>query len=412
MAEPQAGVAAPACGTEPEELTHTTSGSRSHQRPGPLLRFQGLAELCRQPYLPVALRVDESDSADRDRILSARKALQIVAEGSGDAASRWDRIFRGYLLSDDQLALVVRSLHEDRQYKAAVLCLESAIRAGRAAPWLYDVLALQMKLAERSPAEIARVLKSRLDFGISDIPQLLLTAAMLSRFEAWEPALDTLRDIEQLSPTASAELWLLARSIADKSGDPEALVWSRCGILRYIWDPGYEREHAEAKRAVRELAARLQNSGDEDAAGMILSRLEAASRIDLQITLRWAGAADLDLIVRDPSGQECSYRRRTTPTLGRLVRETGIARPANGAREEVFIQPEALTGDYEIAVRFALGEVPSGTAILSITQDAGTAQERTETRSIRLGQDDVLLKTHVKSGRAQPQGARQTDPRP
>ncbi len=282
-----------------------------------------------------------------------------------------------------------------------MLCLESAIRAGRAAPWLYDVLALQMRLSGRPSGQIARVLKSRLDFGISDIPQLLLTAAMLSRFEAWEPAIDTLRDIEQLSPTASAELWLLARSIADKSGDTEAIVWSRCGILRYIWDPGYEREHAEAKRTVQELVARLQNSGDEDAAGLILSRLQSASQIDLQITLRWAGAADLDLIIRDPSGQECSFRRRTTPTLGRLVRETGIAKPASGTREEVFIQPEALSGEYEIAVRFALGEVPSGTAILSITQAAGTAGERTETRSIRLGQEDTLLKTLVNKGRSQ-----------
>jgi hypothetical protein len=380
---------------------YSMSGSRSRQRPGPLFCFEAPADVLRQRYLTVVFRPDEADSTDRERILTARRALQMVAEGTGDAASRWDRVFREFLLSDDQLALVVRSLHEDQQYESAVLCLESAIRAGRAAPWLYDVLALQMRLSGRPSGQIARVLKSRLDFGISDIPQLLLTAAMLSRFEAWEPAIDTLRDIEQLSPTASAELWLLARSIADKSGDTEAIVWSRCGILRYIWDPGYEREHAEAKRTVQELVARLQNSGDEDAAGLILSRLQSASQIDLQITLRWAGAADLDLIIRDPSGQECSFRRRTTPTLGRLVRETGIAKPASGTREEVFIQPEALSGEYEIAVRFALGEVPSGTAILSITQAAGTAGERTETRSIRLGQEDTLLKTLVNKGRSQ-----------
>ena len=353
------------------------------------------AQFCSLRFRPGG--ADES-LVDREKILSARRALQVYSAAEGVPAKRWGIVFRDYLISDDQLALLIRSLHEDRKYDTAVTCLEAAIRSGRAAPWLYDVLALQMKLAGRDAKQIARVLRSQLDFGVSDIPQLLLTAAVLSRFEAWEPALSTLRDIEQLDPT-NPDLWLLARSVADKARDPEAIVWARCGILKFVWDTGFEQEHAEAVRAASAVITQLRKQGMTDQAEELQTRLVEASTIDLKVSISWVGAADLDLIIRDPLGEECSFRRRTTPSLGRLVRETGVAKPASGSREEVFVQPRAHAGIYDVAVRFVLGEVPSGTAVVSITQAFGTPGEKTETRIIRLGSDDVSLRTAVPAGR-------------
>lgn len=333
--------------------------------------------------------------------MSARQALAEVQNDTGEPAERWDRIFAQRQLSDAQLASVVQILHEDRRYAQAVDCLEAAIRAGRAAPWLFDVLAVEMKLAGRPAEDIGRVLQSRLDYGAADVPQMLLTAAMLSRFDAFDQALILLRDAAQLNPE-TPELWLLARSIADKSGDQEWRVWSCCGVLQHVWNRGYETRHAEAMKVLSDLATSLDRAGKSPAAEAIRTRQLEARRVDLQITLKWVGAADLDLIVRDPQDQECSYRNRTTPTLGRLLREDGGLNAGGApaeARSEVFLQQKALTGTYNFSVRFVLGKVASGTAVVEVVQNAGTPAETRETKTIRLGADDVSLSTEIKQGR-------------
>jgi cyclophilin family peptidyl-prolyl cis-trans isomerase len=69
------------------------------------------------------------------------------------------------------------------------------------------------------------------------------------------------------------------------------------------------------------------------------------------------------------------------------------------ARSEVFLQQKALTGTYNFSVRFVLGKVASGTAVVEVVQNAGTPAETRETKTIRLGEDDVSLSTEIKQGR-------------
>lgn len=333
--------------------------------------------------------------------LSARQAIAEVKAGQGSQAERWDRIFSGPRLSDAGLASLVQILHEDRKYADAVACLEAALRAGRVVPWLYDVLALEMQLLGRPADEIGRVLQSRLDFGAGGVPHLLITAAMLSRFAAYEQALTCLRDGTQQQPE-NPELWLLARSIADKSGDQEWKVWSCCGVLQHVWDPGYQQDHDEAMKVLTDLAKALDKAGKSPEAEAIRARQLQARKVDLQITLKWVGAADLDLIVTDPTGQECSFRKRVTPTFGRLVREDGGLKSQTAAgetRSEVFLQPKALNGRYQFAVRFVVGKVTTGTAVVEVVQNAGTPAETRESKTIRLEEQDVSLSTEIKQGR-------------
>jgi tetratricopeptide (TPR) repeat protein len=356
--------------------------------------------LCSLPAQPPKQADDETNAADRERALSARQALEKFQAGQGTAADRWDRLFSDFLISDSQLAATIQILHEDRKYDEAIGCLESAIRNGRAATWLYDLLALEMQLAGRPAEDIGRVLQSRLDFGIADVPQMLLTAALLSRFEAWDAAITLLRDAAQLNPD-SQELWLLARSVADKSKDREARVWARCGILQYVWNENYGRHHDEAIKVLKEIAAELDRTGQSPAAESVRARLASAQRIDLQITVKWVGNADIDLIVTDPNQEECSYRRRKTSSLGRLVREDGGVEQKPGkppeTRIEQFVQPIAVPGRYEFSIRFVVGRIASGTAVVEVVQNAGTPQETRETKTVQLAQEDVRLSTEVKS---------------
>lgn len=328
------------------------------------------------------------------RRLSARQILSRVEALQGPESDRWDKVFSEAVFSDNELAAALQILHDQGRRESAIVCIESALRAGRVAPWLYDLLALQMKLAGRPAAEIGRVLQSRLDFGVSELPEMLMTAAMLSRFEAWDASLTLLRDAAELNPNRP-ETWLLARSVADKSGDDEQRIWARCGILKWVWTNNWQQEHDEAVKVLEGLAKSLDAKQASPEAAMLRARMTAARRRDLQVSLRWVGNADLDLLITDPRGEECSFRKQETSTFGRLVRQDGsldaaTSRPAD-TRMEQFVQPEAPTGRYRAAVRFVGGKVASGTAVLEVIQHAGTPAETRKTHTIRTGTTDTAI---------------------
>ncbi|MGV2335968.1 MAG UNVERIFIED_CONTAM: hypothetical protein LVR18_18245 [Planctomycetaceae bacterium] len=210
------------------------------------------------------------------RGLTARQVLAKFEALSGPEDERWDRLFSEAVFSDTELAGVLQQLHEAGRRESAIVCIESALRSGRIAPWLYDLLALQMKLAGRPAADIGRVLQSRLDFGVTAVEDMLVTAAMLSRFEAWEASLTLLRDAAQLKPNLS-ETWLLYRSVADKSGDREQRLLARLGILEWVWTVGWEVEHAEAVKVIEGTAKELESQQATGKAAELREKLKAAA---------------------------------------------------------------------------------------------------------------------------------------
>jgi len=143
-------------------------------------------------------------------------------------------------------------------------------------------------------------------------------------------------------------------------------------------------------------------------AAELRERLRAAQRRDLQITLRWVGNADLDLLIRDPSGEECSFRRPETSTFGRLVKQAGKldaggTRPADTHIEQ-FLQPRSLPGRYEAIVRFVGGKVASGTAVLEVIQNVGTPEEKRRTQTIRVGTEDSVVAVETETTAARQDG--------
>ena len=111
-------------------------------------------------------------------------------------------------------------------------------------------------------------------------------------------------------------------------------------------------------------------------------------------------AADLDLLVTEPGGEKCSYKRRFTANGGRLVREDGVSEAPASKHYESYVCHTAPPGDYELAVRFVLGKAVAGTATLEIIQHKGTASEKRTTKKIILAKEDVVIKTTLANGRA------------
>lgn len=346
----------------------------------------------------------KSEAQSQQRIYrNAQSLAKRIQAASGRTADEWDRVFEDSASRPDADVLTesIVLLHERNQFDAAVEGLLSAIRNDMASPWMYDVLAVEMKLANRPPKDIARVLQSRTDFATSSISELLLTAALMSRFEAWDQAISVCREATELNPE-DPDVWLLSRSIADKSKNPEFRAWARGGILKHVWTNDAEILHEEARRVLKDLTEECDRT-DQSALGQKIRELaEQAQAVDLQVRMNWIGPADLDLVITEPNGEVCSFRNRLTKNSGRLIREDGVTEDRrNGNRHlEHYVNHSALTGDYEIAVRFVLGSVPTGTAQLEIIQHAGTPRESRTLKTVRLAKEDVKVTVSLTDGRA------------
>jgi len=344
-------------------------------------------------------QVPKPDPNSVEQLAKAQKLVDTVLADSRPSAKVWDEILTTQPDTSAVLANVVSLLHERRKYDVAVEAIQSAIRNDLAAAWMYDVLALQMKLADRPPAEIARVLESRIDFANADIPQLLIAVALLSRFEAWDEALRICREATELNPDLS-ESWLLARSVADKSKNPEHRVWARCGILQHVWTDDAVAQHEEARKVITEIAAELDKAGDSPQAERIRTRLREASSIDLMLILRWVGSADLDLLVTQPDGEQCSFKNRFPTGGARFTHDdSGSATDGNARRYEQYVCRVAEDGEYKATVRFVLGKAVAGTAVLEIIQHAGTPKESRSTQIVKLTREDVQIPIQIKKNR-------------
>ena len=326
-------------------------------------------------------------------------ARRIIAQP--DVIKAWDQVLSQESLTNNQIADAVAYLHDKKHYEAAVEGLQSAIRNDRSAPWIYDVLALEMKLAGRPSKDIARVLESRIDFSTSDVQQMLIAAALLSRFEAWNEAIAICREATELNPEVP-QVWLLGRSIADKSKQVDAQVLFRRGILTYDWGTDFEAHHEEARKVVNELCQDLEKQNQKEQATTFRKQLADANTRDLIVNLVWVGDADLDLAVVEPGGEKCSRKQKLTMNRGRLVREDSPGDSATAKHMETYVCQTAPSGEYELRVQFVLGKAVSGTAVLEIIQHAGTPAEKRTAKTVALGKEDAVVKITLDGGRKTP----------
>ena len=308
---------------------------------------------------------------------------------------KWDQVFQSSQFSSEVLAEAVQQLHRQVKYDEAVEFMLASIRNDHAQPWTYDVLAIEMKLANRPESEINRVLQSRADFTAGNVAQQMLIAAMLSRFDAHEQAMEVCRRNADAAPESS-EVWLQARSIADRIQSPVDQVWARCGILQHVWSDDYPSLHAEATVTIKSIAEKMERAGNLAAASQAREDLQRAREIDLRIIVEWIGEADLDLLVDEPSGSTCSFENRLTANGGRLVKmDSGTARGTSSKNREEYVCVRATPGNYAARIRFVFGKVVNGTAVVQIIQHQNSSKQKVSRKAVALARKDAVVEFRV-----------------
>ena len=316
----------------------------------------------------------------------------------GSPRDVWQRYFAEKKPTPDEVAQLVRRLHQQKIYEHTIACIEVALIEQPPQPWMYEVLAFSMELAKRPKADIERVLLSRSDFTAAIVPEMMLTAAYLKRLGFDERALAMYQQAARLAPTRP-EPYLRGLQIARELNDPKGVEWGASGVLTNVWQPGYEAKHREAENIAAAAEEALRKVGRSTEADTLKASVAAAHHRDLMLKLTWTGNADLDLSVEEPNGGICSVENPFT-TAGGAYTNDGYGPKSDNCFEE-YIAASALTGDYLVRVRVIDGDVVGRRATLTIRRYVGTPDESTKTMSIPIDGKDKVVRLSLNDGRRQ-----------
>lgn len=287
-------------------------------------------------------------------------------------------------------------MHEAKRDADVILVIEAAILNGQTQTWMYEVLAGAMQAAGRPKADVERVLLSGVDFTAVNVPNMLVSAAYLTRFGLHARALQLYRQASSLAPLR-AEPYVLGLKLAREAKDPEALEWAAAGILTQAWMKDHESLHKQAEEAVIEAEELFQKRGDKERLKQFKEQIAAARQRDLVLKLTWNGDADLDLSVEEPLGTVCSRQQKLSRGGGVLVHDG--AGPKSQNAYELYVCPLAATGEYRVTVRYLYGNVVAKQAKLTITRQQGTPQESTTTQAVTITGETTVVKLTLQGGR-------------
>ncbi|MCA8987887.1 MAG: hypothetical protein KDA78_09620 [Planctomycetaceae bacterium] len=296
----------------------------------------------------------------------------------------------------EQTRQIIQQLQKKDLYDHIVVALEEALRSGQTEPWMYEVLALAMKIKGYPADQVERILVSMTDFNARDVPNLLGSAAYLMRLGADQPALRLYRQVSRLEPTRP-EPYLWGRKLADRLQDLDAVIWSNTGILTYYWFAEYQQQHEKSVQMLQDWKLRLQQQGNPEQVAAIDRALQKALVRDFQLKLSWSGNADLDLIVEEPLGTRCSFSEPHTISGGALVHEG--AGPNQAECYEQYIAAYAAPGDYIITAQHASGTIVGNRARLEVIRYAGTEHEQRDQVNIVFDRAAKKLKISLNEGR-------------
>jgi hypothetical protein len=299
---------------------------------------------------------------------------------------------------------VVDRLVKAKMSDAVIACLNAAVIHGQAQPWMYTVLALEMEKAGRPHDEIERALLSTVDFSAVNVTNILYSAAILTRFGARDRALAMYRQASSVDPTR-LEPYALGLKLAREADDTDAVAWAASGILQRAWGAGHEPLHADAVATARDMEAAHRKAGDDEAADRLARAVAEALKRDLVIELSWSGKADLDLLVEEPSGAVCSAENPVT-NGGGIFTHDGYGGDQKDCHDN-YVCPQGMSGDYRVTVRHLSGEVVGKRAVLKIIRHQGSPREIEELFTIRLSDQDKVVRVTLTNGRLKEQAALQ-----
>jgi hypothetical protein len=348
--------------------------------------LQGSSTGIRSRPLFAALLLDEGPA-------TARKDSKRAGPPVSD---HWFKYFAENRPSSEDVRRTVSKLLEAQKYEEIVAFLNAALANSQSEPWMYDILAMAMRLADFPQDQIQRVLLSRVDLSPTDIEGLLYSARFLTQLEASASALVVYQEASRVSP-AKAEPYVLGLKLAQKLKDANGILWSSSGILTHIWGRGFERHHQNAEDASLDMQRTLRSKGRNEQADQLAAALAEAKRRDLVVRVEWSGDGDLDLEIEEPCGTKCSTHNSQTAGGGAFTHDGYGPKPENCFEEYVCVSGEK--GDYRATIEHIDGNIVGKSFRVTWIRYRGSKSEQVRTATYRLDKPRRVIRFTLNEGR-------------
>ncbi len=285
-----------------------------------------------------------------------------------------------------------------KKHEEIIAVIEAALRHDQAQPWMYEVLAMSMKAADRPQEEIDRAIMSAAEFT-QNAADLMYLGAFLTQSNMDRRALQIYRQAAQIEPLWPEPYYygmMAARNLEDLPG----LEWLTAGILGQAWPPSQARLWDDAMRVAQARLDELEKNNRKDDADHLIAVINQALVRDCVVRVRWTGDADIDVMVKEPAGTVCSLRNLRTTSGGILVNDPpSDDKVGIDGHVAVYACPKAFSGNYQLLIRRVFGKLTTGQVSVEVITHYNTPQAHVEEKKIPLGSGEALVKFDVADGR-------------
>src|SRR5262249_1988242 len=170
--------------------------------------------------------------------------------------------------------------------------------------------------------------------------------------------------------------------------------WAATNLLQRDWGMENAVFHEQAKKAINDVAERLEKAGRAADAAQTRALATKNRERDLVIDMVWAEQADIDMTVAEPVGTVCAARTPRTPAGGLW---TGDNLKQN---EETYVAARAFNGSFEVAIRRVWGKPVADKVTIRVTKHQGSDNESVELHTLVLdSKGEAKLKVNMADGR-------------
>jgi hypothetical protein len=271
------------------------------------------------------------------------------------------------------------------KYDQAAELLKANLRQGIVVrPWVFETLAICLKESNAAEDEVERAEVALADLEPQDAEGFLKASHAMASMKRWDRALAFCKQAAMLEPNAP-QSYAEALNYAETAKDVEAMEWAASNLLRQDWARKNGDLHGKATQKLNALAKSLADERGKDAE-RLKNVISTHQQRDLIVKLRWAGDADLDLKVEEPTGSVCSCLQRQTPGGGTLVGDTLADKNI-----ETYVAAQAFRGKYRIIVDRVWGSPADGKAQVQVIRNQGTENESSQVFTLVLKESNNLV---------------------
>jgi hypothetical protein len=228
---------------------------------------------------------------------------------------------------------------------------------------------------------------------------VMMIALYMSKSGLEDAALRLYREISQHQPTRP-EPYVQGLACAKQLKDREGIMWACKGILSQAWEKTHRHVWDEAFKQAHGLVLDLKKEGEEKLAAAFEAEASAAMVRDCIVVVSWTGDADLDLVVEEPSGTTCSLESPRSAAGGVIVGDSfAQVDGASGQNQEIYVCPQAFSGEYRVLVKRVWGKVTAGKVTVDIYTHHGREGGRHLREQLELGEKKAIFAFNLEDGR-------------